>query len=115
MQVLRAQMMVFIAMVLALHHARCAAACIAHPCNQERPASCHHHKTPETKADRGCAFPAASQERARVQGRGASATAEAITLETGVPRMAPAVDAPWDEWLSGANSSGGPPLTILRI
>ena len=59
---------VLAALVLVLNHARCVAACVADPCTQTQQPSCHHHKAPETKMDRGCAFPAANDGQAIAAG-----------------------------------------------
>jgi hypothetical protein len=72
-----AKVVVFIAMALALNHARCVAACVANPCAQaqtQQP-SCHHHKAPEPKTDRGCAFPAANDAQVA-----ASAVAQNVSV-----------------------------------
>ena len=116
MRFLPAKVVVFIAMVLALNHARCAADCIANPCNQAQPASCHHHKTPETKAVRGCAFPAANDGQKAASAQVASGHWPVASTELSAgPGLTSFWPPLWAERPLVADSSGGPSVTILRI
>jgi hypothetical protein len=108
-------MLALFALALVLNHARCVAACIADPCDQVRQQpSCHHHKSPEPKADRGCAFPAANdaQAAAPVQPAATTVVSEREAIAPPAPPAHPAVS-------SGDVAPGNPPgpasISILRI
>jgi hypothetical protein len=115
MQARTAKVVVFIAMALALNHARCVAACIADPCAQaqtQQP-NCHHHKSPDTNTNRGCAFPAANdaQVAASAVAQNVSVTPEPIANTLVAPYLyaLPVEDAP----------QGSPPIltsiSVLRV
>jgi hypothetical protein len=76
-----AKVVVFVAMALALNHARCVAACIANPCTQTQQPNCKHHKSPETNTDRGCAFPAANDAQVANSPAAAAGYSAAMTPE----------------------------------
>jgi hypothetical protein len=105
-----ARLVVFIAVALVLNHARCVAACVARPCVEAQQPSCHHHQSPDTKADRGCAFPAANDARAVVIAQDA-VPQEPVTIALIV---LPAAAVPVEDIPRGS-PPGVESISVLRI
>jgi hypothetical protein len=111
MQVRTAKVAVFIAMALVLNHARCVAACVVSPCVRAQQPSCHHHQSPETKADRGCAFPATNAASSvAVAPDAAVASAVAVITPTALPTSTPLLDDAASDRPPGSRS-----ISILRV
>ncbi len=108
-----------VALTLILNHARCVAACIADPCDQrqsQKQPSCHHHKTPEPKADRGCAFPAVNnaQSAAAASGKAQPVTAAVLTQSPVLPPT-PATQRLFFDNVSPGSPPGPASISVLRI
>lgn len=115
-----AKMGALVALALILNHARCVAACIADPCDQRqapKQPSCHHHKTPEPKADRGCAFPAVNdaQSAAATSGKAQPAVTAAVLTQSSVLPPTPAPQQISFDNLSPGSPPGPASISVLRI